>query len=66
MTKLSAPSANDLHEGYVDDIYNEETHFSFLNGSHSFPGAEYFNEIMHDNFLHKKKEKLRVLKKSWE
>jgi len=54
MTKYSSSDINVLSEGIEYDSDDADTNISKLSKEmHSFPGAQYFDEIMHEKTLHK-------------
>jgi hypothetical protein len=64
MTKYPSSDNGVLPEGNEYDLEESETDISgLLKGSFSFPGAQYFNEIMHENMRPKKVAKFKVPRK---
>ncbi len=64
MTKYSSSDINVLSEGIDYDSDDAETNISKLSKEmHSFPGAQYFDEIMHEKTLHKNIAHSKVYRK---
>jgi len=64
MTKYPSSDTGVLPEGNEYDSEDAEADISgLLKGSPSFPGAQHFNEIMHEKMRPKKIAKFRVPRK---
>lgn len=64
MTKYPSSDVGVLPEGNEYDLEDAETGISgLLKGSLSFPGAQYFNEIMHEKMRPKKIAKFKIHRK---
>jgi hypothetical protein len=64
MTQSFSSNHDVLPEGNEYDLEDTETDISRqFGGAQSFPGAQYFNEIMHEKMRPKKVAKFRVSRK---
>jgi hypothetical protein len=64
MTKYPSSDIGVLPEGNEYDLEDAETDIpGLLKGSLSFPGAQYFNEIMHEKMRPKKIAKFKIHRK---